>query len=590
MLVDFLESRGKIELPVSPPAAGRPSCGGAMSAAAYWEEHCIECGAPHCYATCDKFSKTTGGKCRRFKDGIQKVRFADGSNGFAVTFLPWGKLQLTYYGKICSRRFQGVLVGLDGFLAPFLRFLNCLLPFLPWNRNPVAIYQTLRAYLLRHCVRRKSAVDCLSAVCYVEKPVHLRCSVVMADGSEVFTNEMTMTAGWNHFAFELPALRGMFRARVFSIEGTTVPVCFSSLELSAANPAAASAEFVKCVAWDLDNTVWNGILSEDGEAGVKLRKEVVGVIRELDRRGIMNTVCSKNDYDAAWSVLRRMGIAEYFVFPEINWDPKSENIKAIAGNMNIGLDAFAFVDDSENERGEISARIPSVRVFDERNIGRLLKLACFNPPLSEESALRRQSYIAEMGRRKTERSFSGSREDFLRSCEIALTCERVKSGPDLLRCWELVNRTNQLTLAAHRYREPEFNALTDAPGIEAYSICCRDKYGDYGIVGFIALRIEKEVVSVVEFVMSCRVAKKYCEQSVLLFLADLMYARGVRKMVTMVVPTGRNGALVEAFDAMPFIKSEMTENGQIRFQYELELFNGTSAWAEKYRNPVSEVQ
>ena len=112
------------------------------------------------------------------------------------------------------------------------------------------------------------------------------------------------------------------------------------------------AEFVKCVVWDLDNTLWSGIYSEDKDL-IQIRSEALEVIRVLDSRGILNSIASKNSESEVVPKLRELGIIDYFLTPKINWEPKSKNIVEIAQSLDIGLDTFLFIDDSEFELAEV---------------------------------------------------------------------------------------------------------------------------------------------------------------------------------------------------------------------------------------------
>lgn len=108
---------------------------------------------------------------------------------------------------------------------------------------------------------------------------------------------------------------------------------------------------IKCVVWDLDNTLWDGILTEGDD--VQLRDGIIDIIKTLDERGILQSVASKNNFEDAYKKLEELGVAEYFLYPQINWNPKSEAVKKIAENINLGIDSFAFIDDSEFEREEV---------------------------------------------------------------------------------------------------------------------------------------------------------------------------------------------------------------------------------------------
>ena len=506
-----------------------------MYAPDFWEEHCIECGAPACYGTCEKYVRAPGGVCRRFTHGIERIS----GGGFAVSFLPWGKLELFWQGRMVRA----------SALKKLQRFYRCAAGIFRFFLGEGVVRGLCRRITCRIGDTSHAPTRWVIKCC-AEAEEELIASVANRNGEELWVRRLTLAQGENQFLLGLPKIPSRSFFRLSSLNGTLGRVTFLKCDLM----SSRDPNYVKCVAWDLDNTLWDGILANDGAENVRLRQNVVETIKVLDQRGILNTVCSKNDYDLAWKTLKEFGLSEYFVFPSINWNPKSENLRKQAKDINIGLDTFAFVDDSAHERGEVADNIPEVRVFDERDVAGLLTRPEFNPPASAESALRRQSYLAEMARRHDEVADVGSHEDFIRKCEIELLCECVQCEEVKRRCWELVNRTNQLTLAAHRYTELDFERLVES-GLN-WAIRCRDKYGDYGIVGFVHVDIEDTIAKIGEFVMSCRVAKKYCEQSVLLSLADRFREEGRLQLLANVVQTGRNGALIQAFDAMPFTCTE----------------------------------
>lgn len=511
-------------------------------AAAFWEEHCIECGAPACYGTCEKYVAAPDGRCRRFHGGIRHVL----GRGCYVHFKEWGKLELRYTGRMIGK-----------VLAWFLRLVGIEY----WKSS-------FRYRVVCHFSRRNVSPEVWVVSFSVKKPVDLVAAITDEDKGDLFTKRISVGPGKHRYEFKIPKLGGTTYFRISAIDGTSCPVFFRELSVGARKQKVSSAEFVKCVVWDLDNTLWDGILANDGSGGVKLRRNTVDVVKELDRRGILNTICSKNDFDEAWGKLKSLGIHEYFVFPQINWMPKSENIRQIAKDINIGLDSLAFIDDSAHERGEVKENLPTVRVFTDLDIGNILGLKCFSPPLSSESHKRRFSYMAEMSRRSDERSFDGNHDAFLRACEIKLMLMPLHDDDSIKRCWELVNRTNQLTLAARRYTEDSFRQLISRPCTASYAIRCNDKYGDYGIVGFVAFSSTNDAYAVDEFVMSCRVAKKKCEFGVIDYLAAEALKNGCKKIFADVIPTGRNKALIDAFDEMPGIVKSSTGKG-IRYSLEL---------------------
>ena len=172
---------------------------------------------------------------------------------------------------------------------------------------------------------------------------------------------------------------------------------------------------VKCMVWDLDGTLWDGILIEtDDPKALKLKPGVLDLIRELDARGIIQSVASKNDFDNAYPLLEQLGIAEYFLYPQIHWNAKSISIKDIARSLNIGIDSLALVDDSVFEREQVRSALPMVRVYDATEMDKLLSLPEFTVPITEESKNRRQMYRAEEQRNQLRCSDNTDTVEFLK--------------------------------------------------------------------------------------------------------------------------------------------------------------------------------
>lgn len=275
----------------------------------------------------------------------------------------------------------------------------------------------------------------------------------------------------------------------------------------AAPAAAEKPKTVKCVVWDLDHTVWDGILLEDGD--VPLRPGVLDIIRELDARGILQSVASRNDDDAAMSRLRALGIDEYFLYPQINWNAKGQNVAQIAKLLNINLDTFLFVDDQPFEREEVQHACPAVRVLDAATLEGMLDREDLNPEfITDDSRNRRRMYMADIQRNDAEETFSGPSEDFLRALEMRFTLAPC-SEADLQRAEELTQRTNQLNTTGYTYDYDELNAFRTSPRHVLLVAGLEDRYGTYGKIG-LAL-VEK---SAAEFwtlkllLMSCRVMSR----------------------------------------------------------------------------------
>ena len=316
--------------------------------------------------------------------------------------------------------------------------------------------------------------------------------------------------------------------------------------------AAAAPAKVKCVAWDLDNTLWRGVLVEDTPVGCVVRDDAVSAIRQLDERGILQTVVSKNDHDDAWRLLVELELSEYFVYPAINWGPKSAGLRQVAEALNIGIDTFALIDDSPFERAEVSTALPMVRVYSDEAIPGLLDLPEFDVPVTEMSKRRRLSYRDQITRELAQERFGDDYLEFLRSCEMTMNIFVPTEEPAIERCLELIQRSNQLNLSGRRYTRSELTELLAVPNVLSLAIECSDRFGDYGIVGFASVDERPQTPVVRDFVLSCRVAQKRVEHALFGALARREAGRGRQLLRAELTRTPRNGPLARVFDDLPF--------------------------------------
>jgi len=263
---------------------------------------------------------------------------------------------------------------------------------------------------------------------------------------------------------------------------------------------------VKCVVWDLDNTIWQGVLLED--SNVTLRPEAVNVLQELDGRGILHSIASKNDHDAAMARLREFGIADYFLYPEIHWNSKSGSVKAIARALNLGIDSLAFIDDQAFEREEVGFSAPEVQCYDADDLEGLADRAEFNPRfITEDSRLRRQMYQDDIRRNNAEREFEGPQEEFLATLKMKFTLQRSRED-DLKRAEELTLRTHQLNTTGYTYSYDELNHFRQSDRHLLLIAGLTDKYGSYGKIGLALVEYGQEFWMLKLLLMSCRVMSR----------------------------------------------------------------------------------
>jgi FkbH-like protein len=267
-----------------------------------------------------------------------------------------------------------------------------------------------------------------------------------------------------------------------------------------------SRKKIKCVVWDLDHTVWSGILLE-GDA-LALRPGVRELIEAFDQRGILQSVASRNESGPAREQLKRFGLEAYFLHPQINWDPKSESVKRIAERLNLGVDTFAFIDDQVFERDEVRFSVPEVRTYDAAEIVRLRDDPDFVPTaITADARRRREMYQADLLRQEEETRFKGPSEAFLATLGMELSVAPA-AAEDLLRVEELVARTNQLNTTGLIYSFEELAALRSSADHVLLVAGLTDKHGPYGKIGVVLLQRTEDRWTIKLLLMSCRVMSR----------------------------------------------------------------------------------
>lgn len=253
---------------------------------------------------------------------------------------------------------------------------------------------------------------------------------------------------------------------------------------------------VKLVIWDLDETFWQGTLSE---GSVTYNHRNHDIVIELTRRGIINSISSKNTFDDAKQVLEQYGIWDYFVFPKIDWQPKGQLIAASIEEMQLRAENVLFIDDNPLNLEEAKYYSPKLQTAGPEILKELLCLeACKGKDDSSLSRLKQYKLLEQ----KTidQKTACCSNEEFLRSSNICVEIVH-DCGPEAERILELINRTNQLNYTKHRVQAEQLQALINDRNIHKGYLRVRDKYGDYGVCGFYA----KQDSRLVHFLFSCRI-------------------------------------------------------------------------------------
>jgi FkbH-like protein len=232
-------------------------------------------------------------------------------------------------------------------------------------------------------------------------------------------------------------------------------------------------------------------------------------------------------------------------------------------SLNIGVDSCALIDDSPFERAEVAHELPGIQVFADSEVHTLLQRPEFDVPITEESRQRRAFYRAESERKQEAVQYGTRYETFLKTCEMKATLFKPTDREHVERCLELLQRSNQLNLSTHRYTREELEQLLEQP--DAICICttCRDRFGDYGIVGFASIAISKDGPVLKDFVLSCRVALKKVENAWFQWLTGVARSSGYSKIRAPYGKTSRNGVLLKSMLEAGFVETKRNDAGAL---------------------------
>lgn len=310
---------------------------------------------------------------------------------------------------------------------------------------------------------------------------------------------------------------------------------------------------IKCVIWDLDNTLWQGTLLEDPVVTVDDKTRMV--MEVLDQRGIIQSVASKNDFDLAWAQLEKLCLAGYLLIPQINWNPKSQAVRAIASQMDFALNTIAFVDDQPEERAEVNFHLPDVRCYDQFAIQSLLQRQEFTPTtVTIDSRRRRQMYQAALERDCERQSFVGADDEFVRSLQLELSIAKA-CGADLARVEELTLRTSQMNATGVHYSENDLSQMCESPDHAVLIATLTDRFGTYGAIGIVLLQQLRGHWRIKLLATSCRVISLGIGSTILNWIINSASEAGVH-IIADFRRTERNRVMEVAYRFAGFTESQ----------------------------------
>ena len=343
---------------------------------------------------------------------------------------------------------------------------------------------------------------------------------------------------------------------------------------------AVKGQFKKCLILDLDNTIWGGVIGDDGMEGIqlghglgigKMFTEFQMWVKKLKQRGIIICVASKNNEETAKEPFEKhpdmvLKLDDIAVF-QANWETKVDNIRTIQGILNIGFDSMVFLDDNPFERNMVRENIPGITVpelpeYPEDYLEYLYSLNLFETAsYSNLDKDRTKQYQVEAQRVSLSKTFTDE-ADFLKSLNMVSVVSGFTKF-NIPRVAQLSQRSNQFNLRTVRYTDADIEALANDPNVIDLSFTLEDKFGDNGLIAVVIMKpLDKETLFVDTWFMSCRVLKRGMENFTLNTMVEEAKAAGYKKIIGEYLPTPKNGMVAEHYPKLGFDAIEGSETAK----------------------------
>ena len=338
----------------------------------------------------------------------------------------------------------------------------------------------------------------------------------------------------------------------------------------------------KCLVLDLDNTLWGGVVGEEGAAGVKIGPgdptseaflDFHHRLKALQSQGVLLAVCSKNNPADVVEVFETrpeipLKLAD-FAAKEICWDPKHEGLKKIAAALNIGTDALVFLDDNPAEVSLIQQMLPEVKAVllppDPAEYAAVLeRLADFERQAVLEEDLQKTEQYRQNAQRQELQAAAGDLSAYLASLETELGIRRAHPD-DLPRVHQLFTKTNQFNVTTKRYTPADVERFAASPDHELWIAKARDRFGDLGTIAVILLEKQEEILAIDSFLMSCRAMGRGLETALMNHVKQRLLAQGAGELRATYVPTPKNKPVETFFDDQGFRLLEAGDEGEKRY-------------------------
>lgn len=341
----------------------------------------------------------------------------------------------------------------------------------------------------------------------------------------------------------------------------------------------------KCLVLDLDNTLWGGVLGEDGINGIKIGGDYPGnaflffqqSLIELSKDGVILAICSKNNESDVLELWDKNPFVQlkrkYFSVCKINWRNKADNIEDIAKELNIGLDSIVFIDDNPAERELVNQLLPMVETPDFP--AHAHELAAFYKSivdkyfrvysLTEEDRRKTEQYNANAQRKMAQNQYANF-ADYLESLKIEVEVSEANDF-NISRISQMTQKTNQFNLTTHRYTEADIKHLLSL-GWKIYCLSVRDRFGDNGITGCVFLNIAGKEITIDTFLLSCRILGKEIESGFMHYILADLKQQGYKKVLAEYIETAKNSQVADFYDKIGFVLTSL-DNGHKKYCLDL---------------------
>jgi FkbH-like protein len=340
-----------------------------------------------------------------------------------------------------------------------------------------------------------------------------------------------------------------------------------------------AGHYKKVLVLDCDNTLWKGIVGEDGLNCIRVFPEIQSLVVQLAQAGVLVCMCSKNNTEEVEAVLAdpRMVLRdEHLIVKAINWNDKADNLSQIAEILNVGLDSFVFVDDSDFELHLVQRKLPAVTTFkvpatypEYLWLFQTIASLFYRESITAEDRAKTAQYRTEFARQEQRAKFDNV-EDYLPSLDLSVKLA-VNAAHLVPRLAQLTQKTNQFNLTTRRMTEPELAAVNASAEFLVLGIDVGDKYGVYGTTGLIMVRQAGTDAHIDNFLLSCRVLGRRIELKVFDAVVDLLRSRGMLKILGTYRATDKNGQVKDLYSQLGFSLIE-NDGSVLRFQLDVHVY------------------